>query len=1141
MKEFKPSSWSINNKTSIYVLLFIITIWGILAYMGKPKEQYPEIVFPQMYVSTVYPGTAPTDMENLVTKPLEKQMKSISGVKKIVSNSFQDYSSVLVEFNTDVDVAVAKQKVKDAVDKAKNDLPKDMDEDPQVIEVDVSQIPIMNINLSGNYDLNKLKKYAEDLQDRIESLKEITRVDLAGDLEREIQINVDKFKMEAAKVTLMDIERAVSGENLTVTGGQISMNGQKRNVSIKGEFKDPLIIENLIIRSGSGAEVYLKDIAEVKDYHKEKETFARLDGQNVITLNVIKRSGENLIDASDKIQALIEDMQETKFPRDLKVTITGDQSKNTRITLHDLNNTIIIGFILVTIILMFFMGTTNAIFVGLSVPLSMFISFAIGFPLVEGLSGRDITVNMIVQFGILLALGIVVDDAIVVIENTHRIFDNGKKSIKEAAKEATGEVFLPVLSGTLTTLAPFFPLLFWPGVMGNFMWFLPITLIILLFSSLISAYIFNPVFAVDTMKVHDHDESKKVTQGFKITSVVFVALAILFYSIGWFGMGNFTVTAFALYVLNKFVFSGWIKFFQERLWPGIQNRYANVLTWCLKGWRPVGLMLSTFLLLVFSIMFIGKMIELKKVGVEFFPSSDPNFVYAYIEMPIGTDQLVTDSITQIVEKKVMGALGSNNPLVESVIANVGKNAGDPSQPDFSSTPHKGRVSVAFVEFAKRNGKSTREYLDKIRDVVKGIPAATIIVDQEKHGPPTGKPINIEIAGDDYTELIATSEELVRFINEQGIQGIEELKSDVLKHKPEIVVDIDRDKASREGISTGQMAMEIRTALFGKEVSKFREDNDEYDITLRFQEDQRDDLDALMNLKITYRDMNMGGQLRSVPLSALATVRYEDTYGGIKRKNQKRLVTVASNVLSGYTANEVVSEIKKALPDFHAPQDVTIAMTGEQEDQKETSDFLGMAMLASIMIILLILVTQFNSVSKPVIIISEIVFSLIGVFLGFGVFQMNFSVVMTGIGIVALAGIVVRNGILLVEFTELLEKAGVSTYEAVIEAGRIRMTPVLMTASATILGLIPLAVGLNIDFVTLFTEFDPKIFFGGDNVAFWGPLSWTMIFGLGFATLLTLFLVPVMYLLVHKLKVKLNMVKEVQEGEKIPELERHNLV
>lgn len=1119
MKDFKPSSWSIDNKTSIYVLALIVTLAGFLAYQGKPKEQFPEIVFPQMYVTTVYAGTSPTDMENLVTKPLEKEMKAISGVKKITSNSQQDFSMVLIEFNSDEDVAEAKQKVKDAVDKAKKDLPNDLTTGPDVMEVDVSQIPIMNINVSGDYDLIKLKKFAEDLQDRIESLKEITRVDLLGDLEREIQINVDKYKMEAAGVSLGDIERAVAYENVTVSGGQISMNGLKRNISIKGEFKDPMLIENLVIRSSSGAEVYLKDIAEVKDFHKEKETFARLDGKNVITLDVIKRSGQNLIDASDKIQAVIEEMQETKFPSDLKITVTADQSKNTRITLHDLNNTIIIGFILVTIILMFFMGTTNAIFVGLSVPLSMFISFAIGFPIVEGLTGREITVNMIVQFAILLALGIVVDDAIVVIENTHRIFENGKKSITAAAKEATAEVFLPVLSGTLTTLAPFVPLLFWPGVMGNFMWFLPITLIILLLSSLISAYIFNPVFAVDTMKPHVHEDTRKITKGFKVTCVTFVSLIAIFYLSGSYGLGNLIITAFVLFLLNKFVFTGWIQTFQERLWPGVQNRYARLLTWCLKGWRPIIMLLSTVVLLFGSIMFIGALMGAHKIGVEFFPTSDPNFVYSYIELPIGTDQKVTDSVTKVVEDRILKVVGEKNPLVESIISNVGKNAGDPSQPDPSVTPHKGRVAVAFVEFGKRHGKSTREYLDKIREAVKGIPSATIVVDQESSGPPTGKPINIEIAGDDYGQLITISEDLIRYINEKGIKGIEELKTDVQKHKPEVIVDIDRDKASREGISTGQIAMEIRTALFGKEVSKFRDDNDEYDITLRFREDQREDLDALMNLKITYRDMNMGGMLRSVPLSALATVRYDDSYGGIKRKNQKRVVSVSSNVLSGYTANEIVAEITKSLPDFQTPSDVTIAMTGEQEDQKETGDFLGMALLSSIMIIFLILVTQFNSVSKPYIILSEIVLSLIGVFLGFGLFQMNFSVVMTGIGIVALAGIVVRNGILLVEFTELLEKDGVPTLEATIEAGRIRMTPVLMTASATILGLIPLAVGLNIDFVTLFTELDPKIYFGGDNVAFWGPLSWTMIFGLGFATILTLFLVPAMYIIVHNQRVK----------------------
>jgi multidrug efflux pump subunit AcrB len=1114
MKEFKASSWSIDNKTTIYVLAIFISIAGFFAYQKAPKEQFPEIVFPQIYVSAVYPGTAPTDMENLVTKPLEKQVKSISGVKKVKSSSFQDFATVLVEFNTDVNVALAKQKVKDAVDKAKKELPKDLAEDPQVVEVDVSQIPIMNINVAGDYDLDRLKKYSEDLQDHIESLKEITRVDLLGALEREIQINVDKFKMEAAGVSLGDIERAVAYENMTISGGLLSMNGQKRNISIKGEFDTPLQIENIIIRSSSGAQVYLKDIAQVVDSHKEKETFARLGGKNVITLNVIKRSGENLIDASDKITAIIEEMKEQNFPSDLIITVTGDQSSKTRITLHDLNNTIIIGFILVTLILMFFMGTTNAMFVGLSVPLSMFISFSLGFPIVEMITGRDITMNMIVLFSMLLALGIVVDDAIVVIENTHRIFENGKKPIVQAAKEAAGEVFMPVLSGTMTTLAPFFPLLFMPGVVGKFIWFLPMTLIIMLFSSLIAAYIFNPVFAVDTMKPHEHEKQNKIDKAFKITSGVFAFLALIFYLSKSFGMGNFTITLYLLYVLNKFVFGSWITTFQDRIWPKVQNSYSNLLIWCLKGFRPIFLLLGTVLLFFISMTLAGKLKS------SFFPQAEPNFIFAYIEMPIGTDQLVTDSITSVVEKRVVQVVGQDNPLVESIIANVGKNAGDPNVPDFSATPHKGKVTVAFVEYGKRNGKSTEDYLAKIRDGVKGIPGATIVVDQEKGGPPTGKPINIELSGDNYEQLVSTSESLIKYLNQKAVAGIEELKSDVLKHKPEVLVKINREKANREGVSTGQIAMEIRTALFGKEISKFRDENDEYEIQLRFQEAQRKNIESLLNSKITYRDMNMGGRMRSIPLSAFTTIEYSDTYGGIKRKNQKRVVTVESNILGGFSNNQVVADIQKALPDFPQPEGVVIKMTGEQEDQAETQNFIGLALMMSIGIILLILVLQFNSISKPIIILTEIIFSIIGVFLGFYIFDMEVSIFMTGIGIVTLAGIVVRNGILLVEFTEVLEKQGMNTFDAIVLAGKTRMTPVLMTASATILGLVPLAIGLNIDFVTLFTEFNPHFFLGGDSVAFWGPLSWTLIFGLGFATFLTLVLVPAMYLLVEKLKVRL---------------------
>ncbi len=1113
MKEFKISSWAIDNKTSIYVLTLIITLAGILSYISLPKEQFPEIVFPQIIVSSIYPGAAPTDIENNVTKHIEKQVKSIAGIKKVTSNSVQDFSLVIIEFNTDVNVAAAKILVKDAVDKAKKDLPKGLLDDPSVMEVDVSQVPIMNINISGDFELSKLKDYSEIIQDKIESMKEIRRVDMIGALEREIQINVDRYKMENANITMTDIENSVKYENITISGGTIKMDNVRRSLSVKGEFKSVQDIANTVVRSGSGAKVYLKDIAEVKDTYEEKESFARLNHKPVITLNVIKRGGENLIDASDKIRTILKDLQDNKFPEKLNITITGDQSTKTRITLHDLINTIIIGFILVVIILMFFMGTTNAIFVGLSVPLSMFIAFML-------MPTLGFTLNMIVLFSFLLALGIVVDDAIVVVENTHRIFDNGKVPIVKAAKQAAGEVFMPVLSGTLTTIAPFIPLVFWKGVIGKFMFFLPVTLIVTLFASLIVAYIMNPVFAVDFMKPHtdeDHQKSK-ITKGFIITVVVFVVIALLAYIGGNVGIGNLSITMLGLYCLNKFVLTAVIKNFQDNTWPRFQTSYSNVLRNMLQGWRPVYMLAGTVGLLFFTIWFMG----VRKPGVVFFPQSEPNFAYTYISLPVGTNQAYTDSITSVVENRIFGVLGENNPVVQSVISNVAVGAGDPSDPESNNVqPHKGKVTVAFVEFEKRHGQSTSTYLSKIRDAVKGIPGAEITVDQEKGGPPTGKPVNIEIKGDDFEQIIASSDKLKKFINALGIDGIEELKSDLVKNKPEVVIEIDRERANTEGIFTGQIGGEIRKAVFGQEVSKFREAGEEYPIQLRYQYTQRNDIEALLNTKITYRDMNLGGIIRQVPLSSIAHIKYANTYGGIKHKNEKRMITLSSNVLTGYNANEIVNKIQQALPEFQAPQGVEIKMTGEQEEQKETGAFLGMAGLIAIGLIFIILVTQFNSISKPIIIISEIVFSIIGVLLGFSIFKMDISIIMTGIGIVALAGIVVRNGILLVEFTHHLEEQGLTTLEAIIEAGRTRMTPVLLTATATILGLIPLAVGLNIDFVKLFTELNPHLFFGGDSVAFWGPLSWTMIFGLAFATLLTLFLVPAMYLLTDKLKRKLN--------------------
>jgi len=724
-------------------------------------------------------------------------------------------------------------------------------------------------------------------------------------------------------------------------------------------------------------------------------------------------------------------------------------------------------------------------------------------------------------FSFLLALGIVVDDAIVVIENTHRIFDNGKVPIRKAAKIAAGEVFLPVLSGTLVVLAPFVPLAFWPGVIGKFMFYLPITLIVALLASLLVAYIMNPVFAADFMEVHDHDHKRnKVTRGYKITAIVFASLAFIWYIMGLFGMGNFTVFLFLIYSLHRFVLEEVISNFQTKAWPRVQEGYKKMISWCLEGWRPVGVVVGVVLLFIFSIAFTSW----RKPPVVFFPQGDPNFVYTYITMPIGTDQRVTDSITNIVEKKVAEIVGEgngkDNPIVESIISNVSVGAAEDQTSGNNAQPHLGKVTVAFVDFAKRDGQSTKEYLDKVREEVRSIRGAEISVNQEANGPPTGKPINIEISADDFDVLVATADRLKDYLDSLQIPGVEELKSDFQSDKPEIVISIDREKANREGISTGQIGSILRTAIYGTEVSKFRDENDDYDVTVRIAKDQRNDINTLMNLPITYRDMNMGGVVRQVPLSSIAKIEYSNSYAGIRRIDQKRVITLSSNVLSDFNANEVVAAIQKELTTFSKPDEVGVKMTGEQEDQKETSEFLGLAGFIALGLIFMILVIQFNSTSKPLIILSEIIFSIIGVLIGFSLFRMEISIVMSGVGIMALAGIVVRNGILLVEFTDLLIAQGMELKAAIIEAAKTRMTPVILTAMAATLGLIPLAVGLNIDFVTLFTEFNPHIFFGGDNVAFWGPLSWTMIFGLIFGTFLTLFLVPVMYLIRTNLKNRL---------------------
>ncbi len=1106
----------------MYIITILITIMGFITFVNLPKEQFPDIVVPTISVTTVYVGNSPQDIENLVTRPIEKQIKGISGAKinKVNSISMTDYSSIIVEFDTDITPEFAKQKVKDAVDKAKPDLPTNLTSQPDVVEFAFSDMPIMYVNLSGEYDGQKLKRFADKLQDRFESLPEISKAIIVGAPEREIQINVDPLAMERAQLSFYDISNAIANENLDISGGQLEVGEMNRALRIKGQFVSGLQIGSIIVKTPSGGSIRLQDLAEIKDTLKERESYARLDGKNVVTINIVKRPGENLIDCADKVKAVVEEMKVSELPKDLDVVISGDQSKMAATSFEELVNTIIIGFILVLMVLMFFMGVTNAFFVALSVPLSVFVAF-LCLPIADLMVGSAVTLNFIVLFALLFALGIIVDDAIVVIENTHRLFDNGRVPILKAAKMAAGEVFIPVLAGTVTVVAPFVPLLFWKGIIGKFMIYLPVILIFTLTASLLVAFIINPVFAASFMKPDEKVKSGRLAVFRKWWIWALILVGILARLSGLKALGGALLIFAVLRILHRLVITDMIYVFQTSVLPRLMNAYEKLLNWLLKGRRPAWGFALMFVLFFISLAAL----IVRKPDFPFFPSGQPNIIYVYLKMPIGTKAEETDRMLRELEKRTYQALSSLNPgepgsIVESIISNVAVNANNPMDNNRGVQSNLGRIQISFIEFAKRPNTPTLPYLDSIRAVVKGIPGTQVTVEQEAHGPPTEPPVNIEVAGDDFDAISKVSKDLFNYLDTNKVEGIENLAIDVDLNNPEVTIKVDKERAAIEGISTAQIGGSIRTALFGSEASKLKNGEEEYPIMVRYDKNLRNNLQNLLNMRITFRDFNTG-QIRQVPISAVATYEFTSTPGMVKRKDMKRTIQLQSSVTDLTAVPKINQELAQKIGSFKAsypmPEGVTIVQTGESEQQQETNEFLGRALFIAMGLIFMVLVLQFNSLSKPFIILTEIFFSVIGVFLGFAITGMTMPTVMVLVGVIGLAGIVIKNGILLIEFTDELKKRGYKTRQAAIEAGKVRIIPVLLTAVSTVLGLIPLAIGFNINFESLLSDFDPKIWIGGESVVFWGPLAWTIIFGLVFSFFLTLLMIPSMYIISERLK------------------------
>jgi multidrug efflux pump subunit AcrB len=1121
-REFKLTTAALKNKNTIFLITLLFALFGIFSYRSLPKELFPDVVIPTVMVQTIYPGNPPIDIENLITRPLENEINTINGIKKLSSSSTQDNSNVFVEFETDIDIKAALQDVKDAVDRVRGDLPGDLPADPVVLDIDFSEFPIINVNLSGDFTINELKRFADYLEEGIEAIPEISKVEITGIDEREIQINVNPLLLDGMELSFQDIENAIMQENISMSGGSLLFEDFTRwAIRTDGEFTDVRQLEDIIIKQEGGHIVYLRDVANINDTQAYPASFARLDDQPVVSLQVVKKAGENLLSATDKIfRELDEARKSGNIPDDLTITITNDQSEEIRNQLSNLENSVIMAIILVILVLYFFLGLKNALFVGIAIPMSMLISF-----MVFGIAG--IQINMIVLFSLILALGLLVDNAIVAVDNIYRYVERGFP-VFEAAKRAIGEIAWPIITSTATTLSAFLPLAFWGGIVGEFMKYLPITLIIVLASSLFVALVIIPVFSEAFFKNTEEQaaaakhkkDRKTITRNRLILLGAFALIGIAFHLAGATLWGNIFVLVAVIIALGYFVFRKLGEFFQNKILPFNERLYERTLRFALRGKRPYFFVAGTLVFLILSVVFF----VVRQPNVLFFPDNEPQYINIIAELPIGTDIVETDRQVRVIEEHVEQVIAPYRHIVKSVLTTVGRGAVAEMEMAAGDTPNRGRITVTFVEFENRQVINTNDIMAEISAaLLNNYPGVEFNISKNMAGPPTGAAINLEITGRDFDRLIALTNDIQRRVESSGIEGIEGLRMDLDTDKPEIIVRIDRDKARRFGLSTYSIANTIRTALFGLEVSSFKIGEEEFPIQLRLQDDFRYNISSLMNQRITFRSQS-SGQLMQVPISAVADVEFSKTYGSVNRIDLKRVVTLSSNVLPGYNANRINQEIRDLLEDYDMPDGYGYAFTGEQQEQQESFAFLVTALLIAVSLVGIILVTQFNSIYKPFIIIGSVIFSTAGVFFGLALFNMEFIIIMTGVGIISLAGVVVNNAIVLIDYTDYLHeqrKAELGVPEdkylkpeeslaCIQQAGETRFRPVILTAITTVLGLIPLAVGLNLNFVTLMTDFDPQIFFGGDNAAFWGPMSWTVIFGLTVATFLTLVIVPSMY-------------------------------
>ena len=1146
-KEFGPSSWAINNSTTIYVLMSIILLLGISSYFNMPREDYPEIKENIVFVSSIYPGNTSEDLEKLITEPLEDKLKSINNIDKITSSSQENFSIIVIRFNDDIGYTEAKLKVKDEIEAAtaSEDWPmfNNVKVDPNVFNMTFTEeMPILNINISGDYTTGKLKKYSEVLQKEIENLTEIKKVDIRGALDKEVEIAVDIYKMMAAKVSFYDIISSVQNGNISISAGNLKANGKRKTIRILGEINSPKDLENFVVKSTNDSPVFLKDIASIKFKDKDVTTYARENGEAVVMLDVKKRSGQNMIAAAEKIREIIEENKTNVFPKNLKISITNDQSELTENQVTDLVNSIIFGVILVVTVILFFLGFKNALFVGFAIPMSMFMSLMI-------LNTMGYTLNTMILFGLIMGLGMLVDNGIVVVENVYRLMEKEGLNRIEATKKGISEIAFPIIISTATTIAAFIPLGLWPGRMGKFMIFFPVTLSVVLGSSLLVAIFFNSVLVSKMMKIEDTNmpinRLIRITTILGISGAIFLIYGLLATSSELSGFCRFLGSLQMFVSVNFWIYRLLLRKlannFQLKILPIIDNYYEKILKKILIGKRPYFIILSTFILLILSFITFGKSVESQRTSIEFFPNEDPRQIIVYVQYPEGTDISKTNVIAKKIEKDIYKVInskkytdGSNyNFMVQNNISIVGKGSENPEYELGlnSEMPNRAKITTSLRDFKYRKGISSRLVRKEIQDILKNkYPGVSIAVEKNQSGPPVGYPINIEITGDDYSNLIDKAEKITEFINKSNIPGIEELKIDVNKSRAINLVHIDRKKAGALGISSGQVGQQLRAALFGAKAGVYKEDGEDYDINIRFNKKDRYSENALYNQNLIFKDPS-NGSIKEFPISSIITTSLSTTFSEIRHKNFKRIVTIYSGLSSGYTdAGAIVSQIENEMINFQGDlKGVNIDYTGKIYEQNKNQKFLTSAFFTGLFLIFLLLIFQFNSISKPTIIMIAIFLSFIGVFGYLAISGNSFVIMMTMMGIIALSGIVVNNGVVLLDYSEILlkrkqlessnknKKLIQLKFESIIQSCKSRLRPVLLTAVTTIFGLVPLAIGFNINFYTLFSNFNPNIYWGGDNFFFWGPLATTVISGLVVATFLTLFVVPSLFLMIEKFK------------------------